>query len=479
MKFSYVALNQEHKKLTGVISAEDQSEARDKLHAMQLSIITIHEATKEEIDSEKEGVMTFEFHVVDSKGNETRGTIDAKSRKKAFFRLVSEYGFHILSLCDTSVPIVDREEKGKEGLEELADEVEEEFGVVQKSAIDEMTDEGAHKQSEDFLSAKQELVENVEEIVDRANAVLEKFEEKLTGDEYRSIKVKIDSLMRLRLSNNLKYIQDLADELLILVDTALQQHAEISEDDVKEHSFVGVLEKEEIDEEAVHKGVLSHIKKIKSKMKKLVGGYKGKKTRFRKKKKKKNDIDHGMFIRTRLVIRCIKRSIASLKRAILAKNSAVRKQHIKNLISSVKEVHKILKTPKKKLIAVQEDMDQKEQEDEEEIKREQEFRRMRRGVTTQRFFQEVHLFFGWLLAFYVAYFYFSSFVLVKWGSESVFFTFFQKSLGNPFPYIVVGLFFILFLGTTLCLRFSFGRISIVSVYFLITASLAALFLINY
>jgi hypothetical protein len=102
MKFSYVALNQEHKKLTGVISAEDQSEARDKLHAMQLSIITIHEATKEEIDSEKEGVMTFEFHVVDSKGNETRGRSMPKAEKSFLpfgFRIWFSYPFSLRHIC--------------------------------------------------------------------------------------------------------------------------------------------------------------------------------------------------------------------------------------------------------------------------------------------------------------------------------------------------------------------------------------------
>lgn len=478
MKFSYVALNPEHRKLTGVISANDEAEARDKLHAMQLSIITIHEATEQEIADDLEGLTSFAFHVVDSKGNETRGTIDAKNRKKAFYRLVSEYGFRVLSLCDVAVPLDDREDKGKEGLEELADEVEEEYGVVQKSALDDLTDDEGTQKNEDFLYAKQELVENVEEIVERAEAVLEKFEDQLTGDEYRSIKLKIDSLMRLRLSNNLKYIQDLADELLILVDTALQQHAEISEDEKKVHSF-GVLEQEEEVDSEMHKGVLSHIKKIKSKMKKLMGGYKGKKARYRKRNKVKENDEHIMFIRTRLVVRCIKRSGASLKRAIFARNSAVRKQHIKNLISNVKEVHKIIKTPPKKLVAVQKDMEQQDQIEVEQEKKEQEVKRIRRGAAARKFFQELHLFFGWLLAFYVGYFYISSFVLVKWGTETVFFEFLQRSLSNSFPYLIVGFFFILFLGLTLCLRFSFGRVSLASMYMLVTFALIVLFFINY
>ncbi len=484
MKFSYIALNQEHHKLTGVLSAENEQEARAKLHAMSLSVISLKKekdsALAEGID---DGIVSFVFHVVDMKGNETKGTIDAKDRKSAYYRLVSEYGFKVLSLVDSSFSLEDQEKKGAEGLEQLAEEVEEEYGVIQANPLDQMEGKPSALQSEDFLDAKRELVENVEEIVDRAEMVLKKFQDTLTGDEFRNIKTKIDSLMRLRLSNNLKYIQDLSDELLILVDTTLQQHAEISEEEREEHSFGVLDDDQEAENLEMEKGIVAHVRRVSSKMKRLLKGYK--KKRARKKRKKLRikrahaERKHTSFIRTRLLYRSLKKIFSSFKRIIFARNAAVRKQHIKNLVSHVKEVHRIIKAPKKRLVAVEEDIENREKEEEDEKEKEKKYETEFHQTSIYYFLQETHLFFGWLLAFYAGYFYFSSFVLVKWGVDSPLFSFLHRSLTSSFPFLVTGCFFILFLGLTLSLKFSHGRVFLSIVHLLVAFFLLGVFLVNF
>ncbi len=42
-RYSYIALNQQHQKLTGVLSADNEQNAREKLHAMAFSVVSLKE----------------------------------------------------------------------------------------------------------------------------------------------------------------------------------------------------------------------------------------------------------------------------------------------------------------------------------------------------------------------------------------------------------------------------------------------------
>ena len=478
MQFSYIALNQKRRKLTGILSAEDESEAKEKLHEMGLSIISLEKAPDDaketvKMQDEEEQFSTFVFHVADSHGNETRGTIDAKDRKTAYYRLVSEYNFQVFSLCDISVPEDLQEEEGKKGLEELKQEIELEFGIsAQFTKEDEEEKEESITQTEEFLEMKKDLVEQVEEVVEQAKMVLEKFKDTLSGEEIRAIQTKIDHLMRLRLSNNLKYIQDLADELLGEIDDTLKKHTQGEEVEILPHEEEDILSEAYVpqrDEDST----LAHIQQISRRMQRLLGGYKKEQRRIQLKKKKRKH-----FPRLKLFFRSVHKILWSIKRMLTAKNRAVRMRYMQQLRGYVRSATKIFTLPKKSLATIEQEIEAREKEDallEAEWDKIEEFQK----TFFLRLFEESRLFFGWLLGFYIAYFYISLFLLTKFPTDSKFHHFLYQSITSQFPFLALGIFFLIFLGLTLIIRFARNNMWYSPLFLLFTAFTIILFLANF
>lgn len=482
-RYSYIALNQQHQKLTGVLSAESEANAREKLHAMAFSVVSLKEEA--EIDYQKnaeEGVTTFAFFFRDSKGKESKGTIDAPNRKTAFRRLVAEYNFEILSLADATIPEEKRFEEGKNGLEELAEEVEEEFGVAFKK-IGEKNEEQERKKSESFLERKKELVQSVEEIVKQAKDVLEKFRDEMTGDEVHSIKMRIDNLMRMRLSNNLKYIEDLSDELLTIVDETLRRHvgddqtvqetAEEIADDIMDETMYQNAVKE--------RGLIGNLKYSSNRLKRMIKGYRHQQQQKARRKKRLQgstpEKQNPLLIKVRLAVRIATRSISQLIATALSKNSAVRRQHWETFRENFSLLSHLFQKSEEELSDIQAKTEGKSLSKKAE----------KTQTNTQFFFQktlfhwieELHLFFGWLLSFYVIYFYAGILIIVKGSEKNSFLSFLERSLTNAFPFLITGIFFLLFLGLTLCLRFARQQIWLTFFFMAGSAVLSALFVLNF
>lgn len=495
MRYSYIALNQEHQKLTGSVSAENEAEARDKLHSLGLSIISLSKTDLKEEEEEQEITETpteeqqkaFVFHVLDQKGNETQGTIEAKNRHTAYYRLASEYNFKIISLCDESIPSDFREEKGKEGLEELHRMAEEEFGTLQKKEEKKEKQKQSITQSEEFIEMKKELVENVEEIVEQAKMVLERFQDDLVGEEVRAIKTKIDHLMRLRLSNNLQYIQDLADELLEQVDVTLRRHAEKNPEeedreeieDEEDFSENTVKRSEHVKKSKEHH-TLVHIKRISKRMQMLMGGYKqySKKSRLKKKRKKKKKKKSATVVRIQLMMRSSGKVIRNTKKLILSKNTAVRKRYADQTKEYFQDLKELFFTPSENLVTIEQKIVDREVEEE---KAEREWVKLEIFQKTffLNLFKEIRLFFGWLLAFYVAYFCVAILLIMKWGDTSPIHSFLYQSLQSPFPFLATGCFFLIFLGLTCITRIAKGSPWLSSVFALSTVFFVVLFVANF
>lgn len=478
-KFKYITLNQENRKLTGVLAANDEKEARTKLHAMGLSVVFI-EKTDEEVTQEDTGSTSFYFHVIDVKGKETAGTIAAKSRETAYIRLVSEYGFQVISLCEMSVPEPLRETKGKENLQELIDEVKEKYGIAPKEPEKDQMGGGNNEKNEYFLQTKKELVKSVEQIAKRAEEVLSRYQNEMSGQEFHEIKIRVDNLMRLRLSNNLKYIQDLADELLDLIDKTMQEHG--AKQEKTNGEIVGKKDekqKEEIDTEAYYlrsrsSGNASRLGKISEKLAKALG----------KKPKHQKDSSPGFFqtnpaaIRTKLIFHSIRKIFRTTRRIIFTKSNAARKEHFRNLIDSFRELSDVVNASRAKLLAKGEKMNVEEKEmAQEEQKKKEEYDY--HTTLLYRFFRELRLFFGWLLAFYIVYFYGTVFALIKWGTDSAIYDFLWRSVTSSFPFLITGSVFLIFAGLTIHVRLAKGKILGYSVGSVITAVLVVLFLANF
>jgi len=481
-RYSYIALNQQHQKLTGVLSAESESNAREKLHAMAFSVVALKEEA--EVDYQKnaeEGVLTFAFFFRDANGKESKGTIDAPDRKTAFRRLIAEYNFEILSLAEATIPEEKRFEEGKIGLEDLAAEVEEEFGISFKKQG--ANEEEETKVNEAFLERKKELVRNVEEIVQQSREVLEKFKDDMTGDEVHSIKMRVDDLMRMRLSNNLKYIQDLSDDLLTVVDEALRRHAvddetvkelaeEIAEDITDETMYQNAIEEH---------GALANLKNASKRLKRMMNGYKRQHQQALRHKKRLQGEDisekkNPFLTKIRLSLRLFSRSFSQLLSVVLSKNSAVRRQHWEMFRENFSSFFGIFQKSNREILEVEAKMEKHFAEQDEDI---QPSATAFSQKTIFHWIEESHLFFGWLLSFYVIYFYLGVFVIVKGVEEASLFSFLERSLTNAFPFLVTGIFFFLFLGLTLSLRFARQKIWLAPFFLGGSTFLSVLFVLNF
>lgn len=476
MKYSYVALNQENQKLTGVLSAESEAEAREKLHALSLSVISLQaeEANESELDK-TEGIITYAFHVIGSKQNHIHGTIDAPDRKTALKRLITEYKFQVISLCEAIVPEAEQEEEGKKGLKELFEELEDEFGISQDKLYESKFEVERHS-SDALEEARKEIVKNVEEIVARAEEILDKFDQELSGEEVHNIRSKIDTLMRIRLSNNIKYIQDLADELLVAIDITLQQHLQTVSSKIQGHG--NQVSAKDLSEEAGH---VAYLRDITKRMGNLMDGYQtSKRRKFRlRKSKASKPMTNPVLIKSTMLGRIVKKMLTMLQRMVFSKSTVVRKQYLQQFIESVHEFFKVAKTPATEFIPPELKAQYARPDDSLETDSIAEYIDPAAGSSFARLLQELRLFIGWLLAFYVTYFYLSVFTLVKLGTETPFFSFINRSLQSAFPFLVTAFFFLMYIGLTIALRWAHGRVISSSLSLLVSMASIALVLANF
>lgn len=482
MKFRYDALNNNRQKLSGVISGEDQEEARRKLHGMGLTVLSLEEdPNATETPMPMDGVTTFYFRVRDKKGKEVTGTIDAPDRKAAFLRLLQEYDFDILSLCETTVPEADRDAKGREGLDALKRSIEEESdGEITFADKPSEAEADIPKVDNRILEQKKEITKNVEEIVGNAKEVLEQFKEVIENEEYRAIQDQIDHLMRMRLSNNIKYIQDLADELLVLLDDVLQKYSHEEEGESASASSPEMQGDDTLYQEGVEKhGEARGIKHISQRMGSMMKKYKKKK--LRKKRVQKNVHQSELGKRFSLFFSSITTFFSHLFRALSTKNAHVRRRYFKSSREALGRIGALF-APSKKLNKIHEEAERAAPA-QEVISEENEELQSSAPQGFQhfffRFFEEAHLFMGFVLAFYIGYFFLAGLGYTRFGDAMPLFSFVERTLETKFLFLVTGIFFLLFLGLTLIVRLSYRSVLLGTTYFLLTLFVVALYYVNF
>ncbi len=94
--FEYIAINEEQKKLSGVISAKNIDEAKDKLREIKLSIVEIQIAdTKSKSTS-----YNYKFQGTNSENKTIKGTIEANNKPEAIKTLIENYDLKVQYLSN-------------------------------------------------------------------------------------------------------------------------------------------------------------------------------------------------------------------------------------------------------------------------------------------------------------------------------------------------------------------------------------------
>lgn len=215
-KYHFVAVTPEGKKVSGTLTAQDETKAKEVLSERGLALFSL-ELYAGQSEDLTVGFKSFEFEGVDADDKTVRGTIEAENGYQAYKKLHLEYEF-VVSL------IIPAEANEEERAAIHAAGIPEDWGprfIEDKKKFDRLNkDKKKRKKEEDpLLSEKdrrelQVYQEEIGEITRQVLEMLQKNEEYLDVSAKREIMDRIGLLSRLRRSNAIDHLRSLTDKLL-------------------------------------------------------------------------------------------------------------------------------------------------------------------------------------------------------------------------------------------------------------------------
>lgn len=395
-KYHYTVVNPSNQQLQGTIVSPDETSARKELNELGFSIVAIEEIP-EGAEAAVEGELPlFEFAGLDKNQKRVAGTIQAEDEYAAYKRLVQEYEFEVEYVIQSNLSEAQKEKARKKGAYELHSRLEDELiGSQQKETSDE-------KDLREFEKKQEVLKQQIELVLKKVKAMLDNYEQEMKPETKEKIRKYVDKILRIKSSTNLDYVRKTTEELLEF------------------------LQKEELflHEEAHMKERTGMVVEAKSMMMELKRG-KAKKsmnlTEAMRQWREEHIVNHenpplynriiDFFIRMMLGIQNENEEILNLKREIQTVNDQIKhylilyfqapspqfkeqtKDGLKNLWQSRKKLKKKLKEAKKQLVKT----------------------RRASGEMTgmEKFAHEMLSFTGWLLAFYLVYYFASIYATSK------------------------------------------------------------------
>jgi len=210
-KYSYNVINQENKPLSGTISAPDEKAARGELNQLGFSVIGINEIPEEQQNAVPEGptLPTFEFAGIDKNQKRVVGTIQSEDRYGAYKRLVNEYTFEVEYLVDQSLPEAEKNDAKIKGVFELQNKMDEENQLSMSKA------QGAANQDLKEFEQKQDVLKlQVDFVLKKVKEMLDLYEPEMKPETKGKIREYVDKILRIKSSTNLDYIRQTCEELL-------------------------------------------------------------------------------------------------------------------------------------------------------------------------------------------------------------------------------------------------------------------------
>ena len=218
--FKYTVANKEGHKLSGSIEAPSDATARNELNSLGFSILELKEdqedqSTKELEAPKADGHTKFLFESINPQGQLITGTISATDDMSAFKRLTKEYELTVTAIWSedaTEEQISNARARGTFHLQEILSTEEE------NKRIEETKTNQSQRKNEIFVRTK------VEEVLKQVNELLTEYQEYILPEQKKQIDKRIDKLLRIKNSTNLDYIITTAEDLIKFIQT---QEAEL------------------------------------------------------------------------------------------------------------------------------------------------------------------------------------------------------------------------------------------------------------
>jgi len=426
MKVKYTAISGSNQRLEGVLDSESIDIAREELHKMNLSIIAINEISEEEASkhvdvnhkvstetTSETKIATYYFSAQDVQQKEINGTIDAADPISAFKRLITEYNFTVTDLYPSDADPINTSFKGK--FKEWRKTLEEEgvdLSIKSTSVKGEL---------EDSDGLNKEIITEIDKFIINTKKILSEHKDQYTDAFLREIEKKLDELERIRASNNLKHITKVCNNLYELIAHPDINSAKTNNDqdqsskeydsivtDLKGSGFVS----SKLDFLQAHKNKKKSMRfnkiqgifaKIVSKLNKKQGDALAKKLAGKKRNfhlKWISDITKSLNKKSNETNITFKEVVIKFFEWVKASNTILRRARKQELITTynnwrIDKAKKQVKKPNKETCYIAEHKNES---------------------TENRFtilFAELDSFIGWLLFFYITYFFIGSFSLEK------------------------------------------------------------------
>ncbi|MBP9770776.1 hypothetical protein KBC97_01300 [Candidatus Gracilibacteria bacterium] len=210
--FKYTIANKDGKKLSGSVEAPDENTARLELENLGFSILLLQE-TKESPQADST-LSKFAFEAIDKNSRLVSGTIPSKTKEEAITKLQTEYELNISAIWTEGSTKEQIDEARKEGQQRLQTQLQTKTTPTPASNT-EPENKAINIEQE---KKTQFIKEKIELTLKAVNELIHKFDQDLSPDKKVEINKKIDKLLRIKNSTNVDYILESANELLLFLE---------------------------------------------------------------------------------------------------------------------------------------------------------------------------------------------------------------------------------------------------------------------
>lgn len=231
MKFFYTALTTDNKKITGVLDAPDRDTAQGELHKMGVAILSVNEISEEESErikreqeeqKAKSGIKTFQFLAVDANAKEIEGTIDAVDDFSAYKRLREEYQFKVVNLFPEMATEAEKV-RTRALIPGFEDQLSQQQAFGKKDEKKSASQEAGELGEEDL---NKEIIMEIDRVIVNTKKALETHASLYSTDLLLEVQTTLSELERIRTSNNIKHITEVSNDLYSLVSNPDKADAE-------------------------------------------------------------------------------------------------------------------------------------------------------------------------------------------------------------------------------------------------------------
>lgn len=426
--YAYTVLNKNGEKLTGAIEAGDLGKARETLNKLGFSVVSIEDAGEAQKDNKT--VKTFEFEGLDETGKKVEGTIKSKDEVSAYRRLKKEYNLEVKYIIDESLDPAQKEIKKNKGTADLEIETKREEEKIKK-------DDGSGKMMKYQLEQEQALKRKVEFVIKKIDEFMVEYKGTLEPSKLEEIRKEKDKLLRIKGSKNLDYIKGTTEDLLkILQEEELFLKGKISEE---RKAHLKIEAKRIIDD--INSKELSPIQanrlteKIKNWQKEQIGDHEDLKFYERFIQKILSWI--LKLVEEDPTVTILKQKISTLNHQIIKYIKLYIKEESKDGKTDIKHSLKLIFAERKKIKAELSGLKAKLRFQQKTDPKGQTFEGK---STTESIRDTITSFSGWLLAFYLIYYFVSIYITTKdFGLGEISRSFYIYN-SSTFKYIIIIIF---------------------------------------